>query len=113
MSTKDAWDGHHLNPVRRRSGGHLNIMTYEVETKGRCGVEWSRHQVCLGYYWYQAYGYADYREACEIFARLQKIGFKPGFLNEYSSAMKREENLFAKIVFDNLVNEGYNLRKVS
>lgn len=66
-----------------------------------------RFQICLGYYWYQAYGYADYIEACHIFDRLQKIGFKPASSDEYSEAMKRDYNSIAKTVFDNLVENGY------
>lgn len=66
-----------------------------------------RFQVCLGYYWYQAFGYACYEDACHIYQRLENIKFKPAPSDEYSRAMKNPENEIAKQVFDNLVENGY------
>jgi hypothetical protein len=66
-----------------------------------------RFQVCLGFYWYMAYGYADYREACEIEYRLDNIMFHPAPSDEYTVAMLDPRNVEAKAVFDNLMKNGY------
>ena len=66
-----------------------------------------RFQVALGYYWFMSFGYADYTESCEIYDRLERIGFKPARSDEYSSAMCEPENEQARATFDRLVSEGY------
>lgn len=70
-------------------------------------MPFDRFQICLGYYWYMAFGYVNYWEACEIHARLERIGYKPSCSDEYSEAIGYEENVIARKVLAKLV--GYDV----